>query len=120
MAITFDGTSLPYAHFEEGPTSEEIKEINYPGVDGTAQMTFGERKQTFIVKGFLEQATSGNKNALKSKQFTIGTLATDDGRGSWQNVYFRAIRFDNFIKDCTTGYITCEYTAEFDQLAPSN
>ena len=117
MAITYRGTTLPFAkHDDDGPDRVR-KDIAFPGVDGTEVMHFGKRQRSFRINGRIVDIQAGafKKETIEAwNDTTVGDLVIH-GR-TFENVMMLSPSFSNCYKDAVSGKIGCEYNLEFRKL----
>ena len=117
MTISYRGITIPYAKHSDETTDRTVKEIAFPGVDGTYEMHMGKRQRTFRIEGLIVDIVTGS--------FTKTTVEgwNDTGVGSlvihgttYSNVRMVKCTFDQAYKNAVTGKITCTFTIEFAKI----
>ena len=93
MAITYRGTTLPYAKHSDSTTERAFKVISYPAVDGTHEMDMGRRQREFSIEGLIvDLEGSFSKNTLEGWiDGQVGTLSIHGV--DYPNVKFQSARF---------------------------
>ena len=80
--ISLGGLILPYAYCEIGVRQSSIKDVAFPGLDGTGGLDMGLRMRPITITGFLPDAVDGSTKARDIEGLPTGTaLVLDTGIG---------------------------------------
>ncbi len=116
MAITYRGTTIPFAKHSDETTNRATKIISFPAVNGTQEMDMGKRSKPFSIAGLIVDLTAGvNKTTFEGwNDGRVGDLVIH--AVTYSNVRFISARFSQAYKNAVTSKIACTFTAEFRQL----
>ena len=117
MAITYRGVTITFGKHSDCTTNRRMKEIAFPGVDGTQEMDMGKRARLFDVSGLIEDMLTGSFRKSTLEAWNDGCVGILDIHGiEYTNVRMAQASFSEAWKNSVTGKLCCTFDVEFRKL----